>query len=1015
MKFFNSLLCIALLAASFLSAEASTVSGRVLSAAKNRPLAGVAVSDGFTLVQTASDGSYALELNPRARFVTVYTPDGWRPEGKSFYRDVRSEVEAGQNLEEVDFHLAKYKATGNFIHISDIEERDCLEWIGALAEYTASHKPDFLISSGDICYEPGLKLMSKNITPERMGTRVVWSSGNHDLIKGYKDYLGNPYGEKLYEDCFGPSWYAFISAGVCYMVCPMLIGDATPSYNTADIKCWIEATLATLPEGMEATIICHEIFDELIPEGSAVKRYIYGHRHLNFHHKKGDVEYYCTMAPNKAGIDHSVSAIREFHHTGGSALASALHYAPLSNHISAHSFRRGDKIHVSAAIYDLSADVTGAYVKDGKRRTPLKRSSDFMWEGLLPSLGRDAVVVAQFADGDIVSKPFCDDSALCCDIGRLDGNICLSDLVTDGNLLFVGLTDDGNSQNCGVAAFDPSTLETRWIYRTDRSVRGDVAIADGVIYAGDVCGSLYALEASTGHLLWRRDTDIGHSPSFTEGVKVWKNLVFMGSAKHLTAYDRTTGEVVWRNNSWKGGTNNVCTNGVSDDGALLANGYWVGRYALDALTGELLWSSKEYDNRYSSCSPLAVGNNFIYTGYGKVFEVEARTGKIIGQAETSHIFNTKAKPLLLGDMIIVCTSDNGIEAYDRRDWKMKWSYRPEPALIYSSPYTKNREKTVDASPIAYGENVIAACNDGYIYCFNGQKGTLLWRIEVGLPILSTPLLIGDDLIVADFGGNLYKFHVGEYHAREAKEICYSSFNIRIDVEADGANNWSHRRDTVAAFICGQKLDVVAMQEVSDRQLAELQEDLTGYGSVGSVNAIFFDKSKFRLVEKGEYSLSENPDGGSAKGWDSAFPRFVTWARLERISDGSRFVAINTHLDHVGVIAQKEGATLLMARMASISGGEPVVLTGDFNSGEGDVPYGIITCSSFKMYDSHKRAERISGVPYSYHEFGSLPIEKRQKIDFLFVSEGVETISCTIPKEGSSHISDHCPLIVRLRL
>ena len=41
-------------------------------------LSGVVVSDGFTLVKSDSRGEFSIQLADRSRFVTLYTPSGYR-------------------------------------------------------------------------------------------------------------------------------------------------------------------------------------------------------------------------------------------------------------------------------------------------------------------------------------------------------------------------------------------------------------------------------------------------------------------------------------------------------------------------------------------------------------------------------------------------------------------------------------------------------------------------------------------------------------------------------------------------------------------------------------------------------------------------------------------------------------------------------------------------------------------------------------------------------------------------
>lgn len=63
-------------------------------------------------------------------------------------------------------------------------------------------------------------------------------------------------------------------------------------------------------------------------------------------------------------------------------------------------------------------------------------------------------------------------------------------------------------------------------------------------------------------------------------------------------------------------------------------------------------------------------------------------------------------------------------------------------------------------------------------------------------------------------------------------VNWATFNIRYDNPADSLNNWKYRKDTVAAFIKANQLDIVGMQEVLHNQLEDLKQRLPEYAEVG---------------------------------------------------------------------------------------------------------------------------------------------------------------------------------------
>jgi hypothetical protein len=187
-------------------------------------LSGAVVSDGFTLVKTDAKGRFDISLVERSRFVSLYTPTGYR-HTTPIHIDVREGAPSGYlfGVQAADDYI------GEFIQMSDIEERTYLDWMDEFKSYMSVKKVDFVAVTGDICYAPGLQLTGTEFNTEDVGVRMVYTLGNHDLIKGYKDAQERDYGEKPYEDQFGPVWYSFNIKGVHYMVTPMLSGDAKAS------------------------------------------------------------------------------------------------------------------------------------------------------------------------------------------------------------------------------------------------------------------------------------------------------------------------------------------------------------------------------------------------------------------------------------------------------------------------------------------------------------------------------------------------------------------------------------------------------------------------------------------------------------------------------------------------------------------------------------------------------------------------------------------------------------------
>jgi quinohemoprotein ethanol dehydrogenase len=87
------------------------------------------------------------------------------------------------------------------------------------------------------------------------------------------------------------------------------------------------------------------------------------------------------------------------------------------------------------------------------------------------------------------------------------------------------------------------------------AVNRGVAIDGGVVYVGTLDGYLAAVDAKTGKLLWKVDTLIDHSRSYTitgaprvagSVVLIGNSGAEMGVRGYVSAYDLHTGKLAWR-------------------------------------------------------------------------------------------------------------------------------------------------------------------------------------------------------------------------------------------------------------------------------------------------------------------------------------------------------------------------------------------------------------------------------------------------------------------------------------
>ena len=264
--------------------------------------------------------------------------------------------------------------------------------------------------------------------------------------------------------------------------------------------------------------------------------------------------------------------------------------------------------------------------------------------------------------------------------------------------------------------------------------------------------------------------------------------------------------------------------------------------------------------------------------------------------------------------------------------------------------------------------------------------------------------------------------------RDTGRLRAMTYNIRLDLAADGANGWPHRKDMVAALIRHEAPDLLGMQEVLLGQKRDLEQALPEFQMVGAArddgkekgeySPLAFRRDRFELIDHGTFWLSETPSVPS-KGWDAAYPRIATWALLRDRRTRRSIRVVNTHFDHVGVVARHHSAALLLrwlgqGKWASL----PTILVGDFNSPpEGSAYQQLADTRTSGLRDSRLASRSPAyGPPGTFNAF-MIDSNAAAPIDHIFVSAqlGVESYSVVTQHWEGRLPSDHYPVIAELIL
>ncbi len=271
---------------------------------------------------------------------------------------------------------------------------------------------------------------------------------------------------------------------------------------------------------------------------------------------------------------------------------------------------------------------------------------------------------------------------------------------------------------------------------------------------------------------------------------------------------------------------------------------------------------------------------------------------------------------------------------------------------------------------------------------------------------------------------------GFTHKAGAQEVSLQvlSYNIRLAVDSDAPNTWTNRKENVFLLIREAKPDVFGLQEVLKEQLDDLEKAFPEFQRVGvarddgrdagEFSPLFFNPEKFILLASGTFWLSETPDVPGSRGWDAACNRVVTWIQLKDKLSKKDFFVFCTHFDHMGEMARRNSAKLLVHAVDSLAGNEAVVVLGDFNALPGSEPYMIITdyTNTKHLNDSRLKSTVLDGPEYTFTGF-AVAEEPGGRIDYVFVKNisNIEYYKVNPANNGEFYPSDHLPVNVGLWL
>ncbi len=255
-------------------------------------------------------------------------------------------------------------------------------------------------------------------------------------------------------------------------------------------------------------------------------------------------------------------------------------------------------------------------------------------------------------------------------------------------------------------------LTIRWSRNLGSSVWGQT-VSNGLLYVATANAKLWALNATTGEVLWTYQSTQTHiRPPTVAGGKVYTFAGWgSGVAAEVIALDAVTGVVLWRSQLTRSADGSEIT--VADGVAYVGGGDW-NLYAFDATNGLQLWRIPVNDG---ITAPPSVAYGRVYAGSwgGRFYSVDAISGTIRWTANPGGALWSASS--IANGLVYIGGGDDTFRAFNAQTGALQWSFRTEDSA--------NCPAAIADDTIYFGALA------GKLYAVAATTGSLRWAYQTG--------------------------------------------------------------------------------------------------------------------------------------------------------------------------------------------------------------------------------------------------------------------------------------------
>jgi outer membrane protein assembly factor BamB len=275
---------------------------------------------------------------------------------------------------------------------------------------------------------------------------------------------------------------------------------------------------------------------------------------------------------------------------------------------------------------------------------------------------------------------------------------------TEGRLVVINLTDESRQWAEPMSDASRSGLGCSFFpgaggcaAAAGVAIYGTPVISGGLVYAAGYNGKIYAYNVDSLAVRWVYPRE-GYLKPFVGGITISEDKLFIAST----------------------------------DGIL---------YALNAETGDLLW---QFATEKEIWATPAVDENTVYIGSfdEKFYAINTGDGSKRWEFITEGAI--VSTPLIYDGTIYFGSLDKNMYAVGTENGSLKWKFAGQNWFW--------------AMPVMYDGYIYAGCMDDSVYILDARTGNKVNEIDLGSPLPSSPVVIGDSVIFASKEGVVFSIN-----------------------------------------------------------------------------------------------------------------------------------------------------------------------------------------------------------------------------------------------------------------